>query len=164
MAKQKEIALIFEDFMTRVLDFENMQKLGSQMLAGFQQDLDLFGRPPLHDTSNVVADLFARNPSVRATNYMEAGCRHSYMDKLVVSKLDTHFKKLHNHIMQVHENMLNLQSLVEKANNMMHEELSSMLEKANISEDAEIADSNDNSTEVVWLLYDSTLFLFELLI
>lgn len=48
--------------------------------------LDIFHRPPLHETSSLVAQIFASAPSDRLNAYQEAGCRHAYTDHTVVVK------------------------------------------------------------------------------
>lgn len=48
--------------------------------------LDMFHRPPLHESSSLVAQIFASVPSERLSAYQEAGCRHEYTDHTVVVK------------------------------------------------------------------------------
>ncbi|KAH8931425.1 hypothetical protein BDL97_19G020500 [Sphagnum fallax] len=109
MDSSPSIAQIFHLFISRVVDLEDLQKLSSQMLIGFQQALEEFQRPPLHETSALLAQVMTSAPSERLDNYKDMGCHHAHSDRSVVIKLDSALKGLHNHVEQVMQEDLNSQ-------------------------------------------------------
>lgn len=80
-----DVSRIFQTFMTRVVALEDMTKQNSQNLAIFQQELELFQRSPLNNSS-VLAQVLASTPSERLKAYQEAGYRHCHADLAVVVK------------------------------------------------------------------------------
>lgn len=71
--------------MARVIALEDMAKLSSQMLAVFQQELDMFRRSPLNNSSTL-AQVLAKEPSERLKAYQDAGYRHCHTDHAVLVK------------------------------------------------------------------------------
>ncbi|KAL6012749.1 hypothetical protein ACLOJK_003238 [Asimina triloba] len=55
---------------------EELVAVGSRLLVGFRQELEMFRRPPLHETSKVAAKIIETNPTERLKAYVEAGCKH----------------------------------------------------------------------------------------
>lgn len=88
MDSSPSIAQIFHLFISRVVDLEDLQKLSSQMLIGFQQALEEFQRPPLHETSALLAQVMTSAPSERLDNYKDMGCHHAHSDRSVVIKCE----------------------------------------------------------------------------
>jgi len=131
------VARIFQNFMERVMAMEDQAKLGSQMLGVYQQELDMFHRPPLHESSSLVAQILASVPSERLSAYQEAGCRHEYTDHTVVVKLDNALKGLHDHIQKEHAIIEDICRLLDEANRIMHEELTAQLENVVVTESEE---------------------------
>ncbi|CAK9869466.1 unnamed protein product [Sphagnum jensenii] len=132
MDSSPSIAQIFHLFISRFLDLENLQKLSSQMLIGFQQALEEFQRPPLHETSALLAQVMASAPSERLDNYKDMGCHHAHSDRSVVIKLDSALKGLHNHVEQAGGIMEEMQGLMEQASAVMQEDLNSQLESVSL--------------------------------
>jgi hypothetical protein len=84
----KSVSEIFHHFIGRAVTLEDLQKLSSQMLVGFQQALEAFQRPPLHEASAVLAQVMASAPSERLDTYTDMGCRHVHSDHSVVIKCE----------------------------------------------------------------------------
>ncbi|CAM6038745.1 unnamed protein product [Sphagnum compactum] len=124
----KSVSEIFHQFIGRAVTLEDLQKLSSQMLVGFQQALEAFQRPPLHEASAVLAQVMASAPSERLDTYTDMGCRHVHSDHSVVIKLDSALKGLQNHIEQAGGIMEEMRGLLEQANAVMQEELNLELE------------------------------------
>ncbi|CAM6062813.1 unnamed protein product [Sphagnum tenellum] len=124
----KSVSEIFHHFIGRAVTLEDLQKLSSQMLVGFQQALEAFQRPPLHEASAVLAQVMASAPSERLDTYTDMGCRHVHSHHSVVIKLDSALKGLQNHIEQAGGIMEEMRSLLEQANAVMQEELNLELE------------------------------------
>lgn len=125
----KEAACLFDVFMLRVLHLEKMHSSSSKLLSGYQQELEKFRRPPLHESSSVVAALLKNNPSSRVTQYQEAGCRHVHSDQQTFVKLNGFLKGLNEHIPQAQALVKQLEELVEKVIGLMDADLDLMLEK-----------------------------------
>jgi len=117
---------LFLTFMARFTQFEEMGKLGSQLLVGFHQELELFRRPPLSESSQVLANIIEHNQSERLRTYSEAGCRHFHVDQEVTVKSQ--------------ELLKDLEHLVENATVMMQEATNTMLKNIKIY-------TEENSTE-----------------
>lgn len=122
---------LFLTFMARFTQFEEMGKLGSQMLAGFHQELELFRRPPLSESSQVLANIIEQNQSEKLRTYSEAGCRHFHVDQEVTVKLNNFFQGLKKHVEQ-EELLKDLEHLVENATIMMQEATNTMLKNITI--------------------------------
>lgn len=69
----------------RVVALEDMAKQSGQNLTIFQQELEMFQRSPLNNSS-VLEQVLASNPSERLKDYQEAGYRHCHTDHAVVVK------------------------------------------------------------------------------
>ncbi|XP_024364177.1 uncharacterized protein [Physcomitrium patens] len=110
----------------RVVSLEDMSKLSSQMLAVFQQELEMFRRSPLNNSS-VLIQVLASQASERLVAYQEAGYRHCHTDHAVLVKLDNALKGLQNHVQQARGVMEEIQGLLGEANGIMHEDLSARL-------------------------------------
>lgn len=131
---------LFLTFMARFTQFEEMGKLGSQLLVGFHQELELFRRPPLIESSQVLANIIEHNQSARLRTYTEAGCRHFHVDQQVTVKLNNYFQGLTKHMEQAQELLKDLEHLVENATVMMQEATNTMLKNIKIY-------TEENSTE-----------------
>ncbi|KAH8935488.1 hypothetical protein BDL97_17G030500 [Sphagnum fallax] len=129
----KSVSEIFHHFIGRAVTLEDLQKLSSQMLVGFQQALEAFQRPPLHEASAVLAQVMASAPSERLDTYTDMGCHHVHSDHSVVIKLDSALKGLQNHIEQAGGIMEEMRGLLEQANAVMQEELSLELESVSLT-------------------------------
>ncbi|CAK9208967.1 unnamed protein product [Sphagnum troendelagicum] len=129
----KSVSEIFHHFIGRAVTLEDLQKLSSQMLVGFQQALEAFQRPPLHEASAVLAQVMASAPSERLDTYTDMGCRHVHSHHSVVIKLDSALKGLQNHIEQAGGIMEEMRSLLEQANAVMQEELNLELESVSLT-------------------------------
>ncbi|KAH8931423.1 hypothetical protein BDL97_19G020500 [Sphagnum fallax] len=88
------------------------------MLIGFQQALEEFQRPPLHETSALLAQVMTSAPSERLDNYKDMGCHHAHSDRSVVIKSGGIMEEM--------------QGLVEQASAVMQEDLNSQLESVSL--------------------------------
>ncbi|CAK9210158.1 unnamed protein product [Sphagnum troendelagicum] len=129
----KSVSEIFHHFIGRAVTLEDLQKLSSQMLVGFQQALEAFQRPPLHEASAVLPQVMASAPSERLDTYTDMGCRHVHSDHSVGIKLDSALKGLQNHIEQACGIMEEMRGLLKQANAVMQEELNLELESVSLT-------------------------------
>lgn len=157
MQSSKEAARLFELFIIRTVRLDEMQKSSANLLSVYQEELgwciasllreelsrivlriscDKFRRVPLHETSNVVADIFKNNSTLRVANYKEAGGHHAYLDQQIAVKLDASIKGLRSHIPQAQKVVEELQELVEKVTCMMDHDLELLLEKVGLGTSA----------------------------
>ncbi|XP_008807469.1 uncharacterized protein LOC103719828 isoform X2 [Phoenix dactylifera] len=67
---------VFLDFMTRIAKFDELVEVGKQFLIGFHREVEMFRRPQLHKTSEMVDDIIKANCTNRMKSYVEAGCKH----------------------------------------------------------------------------------------
>ncbi|CAK9266886.1 unnamed protein product [Sphagnum jensenii] len=135
MDSSPSIAQIFHLFISRFLDLEDLQKLSSQMLIGFQQALEEFQRPPLHETSALLAQVMASAPSERLDNYKDMGCHHAHSDRSVVIKSSITFIGLCKTavlLISAGGIMEEMQGLMEQASAVMQEDLNSQLESVSL--------------------------------
>lgn len=110
---EKEAKSLFHDFILGVLNMEELHRLSSKLISGYQQELEKLRRPPLDESSGLVKDLLKSISSSRIEKYQEAGCHHvhSYQQSLV--KLNGFMNGLKEHILG--ERLLKqLERLVEK--------------------------------------------------
>lgn len=137
MQSSKEAARLFELFIIRTVRLDEMQKSSANLLSVYQEELDKFRRVPLHETSNVVADIFKNNSTLRVANYKEAGGHHAYLDQqIAVKSVDASIKGLRSHIPQAQKVVEELQELVEKVTCMMDHDLELLLEKVGLGTSA----------------------------
>ncbi|XP_010932256.1 uncharacterized protein [Elaeis guineensis] len=67
---------IFLDFMTRIAKVDELVEVGKQFLIGFHREVEMFRRPQLHKTSEMVDGIIKANCTNRMKSYVEAGCKH----------------------------------------------------------------------------------------
>ncbi|CAM6088382.1 unnamed protein product [Calypogeia fissa] len=142
----------FRQFMACVISLEDMQKLSSQSLVDFQQNLEVFRREPLQGKSGLIAKLLEVAPSARFTRYLEAGGLHEDAARHNVVKLDSALKGLRTHIKKAQALLVELEILVKKNTDMMLSALCMNLENVEISafgiEDEEGYEAHQQSAEL----------------
>ncbi|XP_010275515.1 PREDICTED: uncharacterized protein LOC104610547 isoform X1 [Nelumbo nucifera] len=89
---------IFSDFMTRITQLEELVSLGSKLLCGLQESLELLRRPPVNKKSEVVDAIIKANETMRLKAYLEAGCITANDGVQSIRKLHECKRGLHDHL------------------------------------------------------------------
>ncbi|KAJ6810131.1 uncharacterized protein M6B38_157090 [Iris pallida] len=81
MVSDNRASYIFGEFMSRTAKFEDLvNNIGHQFLTGFCRELEIFKRPHIYKTSDVVDNIIEANQTDRMKAYVDAGCRQRHHD------------------------------------------------------------------------------------
>ncbi|KAK6923212.1 hypothetical protein RJ641_011516 [Dillenia turbinata] len=69
---KKKLSSIFVEFMTRVTKIEELVTVGSRLLIGFQQALEMLRKPPIK--SELAESILKSNETKRVDAYIKIGC------------------------------------------------------------------------------------------
>ncbi|XP_057851300.1 uncharacterized protein LOC131061570 isoform X4 [Cryptomeria japonica] len=127
---------MFSTFLAKTIRFEELGKVGGELLSRFHQELDLFRRQPLNETSQVLENIIQMNQTERLRTYIDAGCRHFHVDAQVTIKSQ--------------ELLKDMECIFNKATSLMNEAISLLMEDLLISEEHSIdglsgTESNEGS-------------------
>lgn len=136
----KEAISLFDDFILKVFNIEEMHRLSSKLISGYQQELEKLRRPPLDESSGMVKDLLKSISSSRVARYQEAGCHHVHSDRQAFVKLNGFMNGLNEHILGAQGVLEQLEKLVEKVTGLMDADLDSEKEPVNTHLDENGAD------------------------
>ncbi|XP_057851305.1 uncharacterized protein LOC131061570 isoform X6 [Cryptomeria japonica] len=125
-------------FCEKTIRFEELGKVGGELLSRFHQELDLFRRQPLNETSQVLENIIQMNQTERLRTYIDAGCRHFHVDAQVTIKLNNSLEGLKKHIEQAQELLKDMECIFNKATSLMNEAISLLMEDLLISEEHSI--------------------------
>ncbi|XP_057851294.1 uncharacterized protein LOC131061570 isoform X1 [Cryptomeria japonica] len=129
---------MFSTFLAKTIRFEELGKVGGELLSRFHQELDLFRRQPLNETSQVLENIIQMNQTERLRTYIDAGCRHFHVDAQVTIKLNNSLEGLKKHIEQAQELLKDMECIFNKATSLMNEAISLLMEDLLISEEHSI--------------------------
>eukprot|EP00250_Pteridium_aquilinum_P015291 c22499_g1_i2 orf=197-919(+) len=143
----KEATSLLGDFILRVLRFEEMHRLSSKLISGYQQELEKLRRPPLDKSSSMLKDLLKSIPSSRMARYQEADCHHAHSDQQSLAKLNMYTNGLREHISGAQSIVEHLEKLVEKVTGLMDADLH-LLTTENELENTHLDESSDGVEQV----------------
>ncbi|XP_008807468.2 uncharacterized protein LOC103719828 isoform X1 [Phoenix dactylifera] len=106
---------VFLDFMTRIAKFDELVEVGKQFLIGFHREVEMFRRPQLHKTSEMVDDIIKANCTNRMKSYVEAGCKHPNQNMQNIIKLRSCEQGFQEHLLKVKVLLDELERLKEDA-------------------------------------------------
>ncbi|KMZ67634.1 hypothetical protein ZOSMA_25G00190 [Zostera marina] len=116
------ISQSFRDLMTLVTKFDELTDIGSRLLKGFRQELDIFNKPTLDNISKIVDGIVKANCTERMVAYVEAGFRHAHLGRQNINKLNSYQERLLDHIKEVKKTINQLESFAEHAISMVEVE------------------------------------------
>ncbi|KAG7021077.1 RPT5 [Cucurbita argyrosperma subsp. argyrosperma] len=85
---REKIFKIFKEFMASVGQLEELGTLGSQLLSGVQQGLELLRRPAINRTSKLIENVVETNNTESLRSYFEAGCITTHDVRSLTNELE----------------------------------------------------------------------------
>ncbi|KAL5554567.1 hypothetical protein UlMin_041968 [Ulmus minor] len=96
-----------------VMEFEELAAVGSRLLTGFRQGLELLRRPPIEKTTELVEKIIKANETKWVQSYFEARCINTIDVVQNTNKLHTSILGLHDCLSKVKTILDKLESLLE---------------------------------------------------
>lgn len=93
----------FRHFMRLIVALEEVQIQGAKYIQSLASELEAFRRPPLTQSSPLLAKIFKEYPTSRLQSYVESGCCHMAAETARCQKLDAAFRNLDTHRLNVDE-------------------------------------------------------------
>ncbi|EEF33482.1 uncharacterized protein LOC8288719 isoform X2 [Ricinus communis] len=110
---QEMVLQTFTQFSTRVAKIEELGAVGSRLLSGFQQGLELLRRSPLNSKSELIQSIIKANETERVKTYMAAGCIKNYDSIQNMSNLNACLLGLQDHLTKAKSILNELENLLE---------------------------------------------------
>ncbi|KAJ6842920.1 uncharacterized protein M6B38_299245 [Iris pallida] len=116
MVSDDRASSIFGEFMSRTAKFEDLvNNIGHQFLTGFCWELEIFKRPHIYKTSDVVDNIIEANQTERMKAYVDAGCRQRRHDVQNMCNIHSCRQGLEDHLTKVKLLLDELQTLKKEA-------------------------------------------------
>ncbi|KAK9723571.1 hypothetical protein RND81_05G008800 [Saponaria officinalis] len=115
----QEMKQILSEFLASVVKLEQLAEVGKRYLTSFQQGLEFFRRPSIHETSELVPSILKENETWRIKSYVKARCINAYDSKLSVHQTNISLSRLHDHLIEAKSILSELETLMNKAGNWL---------------------------------------------
>lgn len=116
MVSDDRASYIFGEFMSRTAKFEDLvNNIGHQFLTGFCRELEIFKRPQIYKTSDVVDNIIEANQTERMKAYVDAGCRQHHHDVQNMCNIHSCRQGLEDHLTKVKLLLDELETLKKEA-------------------------------------------------